>query len=165
MYSGNGNDVCAVLFVEVVKVGCVLEVVCVTFAAFNYIVRNDIIRENIDFQRDVFFCEDFLYFSEYLGVRCGRCGNLYLCAGKRSVVNGRIVAVCEIINRAYNGAVIFVCYEIGNLLAFESRFECLYLGSVLVAFFNGKNVCVFAVRTFDSKGILCGIEACGNCVV
>lgn len=71
MYSGNGNDVCAVLFVEVVKVGCVLEVVCVTFAAFNYIVRNDIIRENIDFQRDVFFCEDFLYFSEYLGVRCG----------------------------------------------------------------------------------------------
>ena len=71
MNSGNGNDVCAVFLVEVVKIGCVLEVVCVTFAAFNDVVRNDVIRENLYVKRDVLLGKNLLYFFKNFCMRSG----------------------------------------------------------------------------------------------
>ena len=37
------------------------------------------------------------------------------------------------------------CDKISNLLAFKGCFERLYFGSILVAFLDGKNVCVCGV--------------------
>ena len=52
MDNSNGNYVCAVLLVEVIKVRSMLEVVCVDFTGLNNIVRLNEIRELYNVKSD-----------------------------------------------------------------------------------------------------------------
>ncbi len=68
---------CAVLIVEVVEVGFVLEVVSVDFAAFYNVVRLNIVGKLFDIECYVFLCKNFFCNSKNLGMRCGRSSNSY----------------------------------------------------------------------------------------
>ena len=142
---GNRNDVRAVVFVEIIKVGGVLEVVCVAFAAFDNVVRDNVIGKGFDFKRDVLFGKNFLCFFKNFRVGSGRSGDCDFRSGKGSLVNRGVKSVCGIVNCVYDGAGIFLCNESRNLLAFESRLESLCVRGAFVAFFDGKNICVFTV--------------------
>ena len=57
--------------IEILKVGEVLEVVCVNRAVVNDVVRHDVVVIFLNIQRDVACREDFLRNGKNLGVRRG----------------------------------------------------------------------------------------------
>ena len=58
MYFQYRNDMCAVLFVEVIQIRNVLEVVCINFSGIYDCVRNNIVIVFLDIQSDALFCQD-----------------------------------------------------------------------------------------------------------
>ncbi len=75
MYSGDRHDLCAVLLVEVLKVGKVLEVVCIDLTTVNDLVGLDVIGELLNVKGDVLLGKYLSCNSQNLGVRCRRSGN------------------------------------------------------------------------------------------
>ena len=65
----------AVLRVEILEVGDVLEVVCVQIARFELKVRLNVIVKDDDFKVDAFFGENRLGRFENLGMRGGGCAD------------------------------------------------------------------------------------------
>ena len=61
------------VLVEVLHIRSVLEVVGVEIAAFNVLVRENVIGVFLDFEGVTLCCEVFLYKVENLGVRSRRC--------------------------------------------------------------------------------------------
>ena len=94
----NGDDVRAVLLVEIVEVRLVLEEVCVDLAGLNNIVGLDIIFELFDVKGDALSGKDLLGNGEDLGVRCGGCSDGYGLTLECVVVDGGIVAVTGVRN-------------------------------------------------------------------
>ena len=155
----------AVLSIEVVKVRNVLEVVGVDLAAVNHVVGLDIVGEFEDLKSDAFFGKDLLGNCKDLSVRCGGSGNAYLLTLECVVVNGGVEAVAGILNHADDCAFILAVDKVGDLLALESGLERLYLGCILVAFLNSKDVAVGGSGVFDKERILNGVEVCGYSIV
>ena len=74
MNIGDCNEVGSVFSVEVFKVGDVLEVVSIFFAAFNNVVGNDIVGVFLYNEFDIFFCKDFFCnFKDFSVGSGGRC--------------------------------------------------------------------------------------------
>ena len=69
------HKVRALLFIEVLKIGDVLEVVRVKFAALDDVVRLHVVLELLDLQRPALGLEDGLGLREDLGVRRGAGGD------------------------------------------------------------------------------------------
>ena len=67
----DGNDVSTVLGVEIIKIGGVLEIVCVNLAAVNNLVGDDVVGVLFDIESDVLLCKNILCYLEYLGVGSG----------------------------------------------------------------------------------------------
>ena len=147
----------AVLGVEVVKVGDVLEVVCVDLAALNDVVGLDIVGVLDDFEGDVLLGEDVLCYLEYLGVRRGGGCDGDGLAAECCVVNAGIEAVARVFNDAHDGAAVGFGDEVCDLLALESRLEGLDLVAVFVAFLDCEDVAVCRGGAFDREGILNGV--------
>lgn len=116
---------CALLGVEVIEVGRVLEVVCQNGAVFNDVVGNDVIVVGLDVEGDVLLCEDLLCDLKDLCVRSGGCCNGDGGACESCVVNAAVVAVGEVIYGGNYAAVVLLADEVCYLLAFESCLECL----------------------------------------
>ena len=165
MDSRNRNNVCSVLLVEIVKIGLVLEIVGVKLAAVNNIVRLNIIVKFLDFQLNILFGKNFLCNGKYLSVRSRRSGDGYRLTLELIVINRGVETVRRVLNRAYNGAVIFCLYKINNLLAFESSFKSLYFIGIFIALLNCKNIAVCRGRTLYCKRIVNGIKLCGYSIV
>lgn len=121
----HGDDVGALLSVEVVEVGGVLEVVCQNSAVFNDVVGNDVVAVGLDIKGDVLLGEDLLCDLEDLRVRSyGRCdGNGSACEG--CVINGAVKAVGGVIDYGDYASVVLFCNEVCYLLALESALSAL----------------------------------------
>ena len=87
----------ALLSVEVIEVGRVLEVVCQNGAVFNDVVGNDVIVVGLDVEGDVLLCEDLLCDLKDLCVRSGGCCNGDGGACESCIVNAAVEAVGEVI--------------------------------------------------------------------
>lgn len=92
MDGSHGDDVGALLGVEVIEVGGVLEVVCQNGAVFNDVVGNDVIVVGLDIEGDVLLCEDLLCDLKDLCVRSGGCCDGDGGACESCVVNAAVVA-------------------------------------------------------------------------
>lgn len=156
---------CALLGVEVIEVGRVLEVVCQNGAVFNDVVGNDVIVVGLDVEGDVLLCEDLLCDLKDLCVRSGGCCNGDGGACESCVVNAAVEAVGEVIYGGNYAAVVLLVDEVCYLLAFESCLECLDCVGVFVAFLDCEDVAVCRGGAFLEQGVLNGVEACVYCIV
>lgn len=95
----NGDEVRAVLGVEVIQIRNVLEVVGVNLAALHDVVRLDVVGELLDVEGDVLRGQDLLGDGEDLGVRGGRCGDGDGRAGEGVVVDGVVIAIARVLPR------------------------------------------------------------------
>ena len=96
----------AVLLVEIVKVGGVLEVVCVNLSVLGNDIRPNVVGEFDDFKCDFLLGEDVLCNCKDLGVRCGGSGNLYRLTLERVVIDGAVKAVSGVLNGADDRTVV-----------------------------------------------------------
>ena len=142
MDSCNRYDVCSVLCVEIVKVRNVLEVVCIDFAAFYYIVRLYVVGVLFNCKGDVFFCKDFLGYCQNFSVWCRGSCNCNFSSLKCSVVNIRVKSVSWVANCAYNCSAVGGIDEVCNLFALKGCYESFNFRFVFVSFFNSQNIAV-----------------------
>ena len=131
-------EVRAVLGIEVVQIRNVLEVVGIDFAAFDDVVRYDVIGVLDDLQRDTLLSENLLRNLQNLGVRSG--GSRYLDGRSLQgrIVNGSIEPIGRRIHDAHNGACILFFDERLDRIARQRRYQSENLRIVLVALFYGK---------------------------
>ena len=150
----------ALLGIEVIEVGGVLEVVCQNGAVFNDVVGNDVIVVGLNIEGDVLLCEDLLCDLKDLCVRSGGCCDGDSGACESCVVNAAVVAVGEVIYGGNYAAVVLLADEVCYLLAFESCFECLDCVGVFVAFLDCEDVAVCRGGAFLEQGGLRLLHSC-----
>ena len=89
----SGDNLGAVLGVEVVQVGLMLEVVGVNFAAVNNQVGLDVVVELLDHEGDVLSSQDVLGDGQDLSMGRGGSSHGDGGAGQSGVIDGSVVAI------------------------------------------------------------------------
>ena len=95
MDAGHAYQMGAVLFIEVVQVGDVLEVVGVQLALFQRGVGDDIVVEFHDLQIVAFVSQNLLDNFQNLGVGCGGCADLDGLIVGRTAAGGQGQGQCQ----------------------------------------------------------------------
>ena len=130
----------ALLSIEVVEVGGMLEVVCIAGAVLNNGIGNYIVVEHLNFKGDILLGEDMLCDLKNLCVRSGGGCNGNGSALQSCVVNAAVEAVSCAVNGGNNAAFILLVNEICDLLALKSCLESLYRVGSYSAGLYGENV-------------------------
>ena len=115
----------ALLGVEVIEVGRVLEVVCQNGAVFNDVVGNDVIVVGLDVEGDVLLCEDLLCDLKDLCVRSGGCCNGDGGACESCIVNAAVEAVGEVVYGGNYAALYFSLMKSATCLLSRAALSAL----------------------------------------
>ena len=155
----SGDNLGAVLGVEVVQVGLMLEVVGVNFAAVNNQVGLDVVVEFLHFEGDVLGSQDVLGNGQDLGMGGGRSSHGDGGAGQSGVIDSGVIAIAGFGNDGHDSAGVLIGDEISNLLAAQRGNQSQGSRSGLVAFLDAQDVAVGGEGAFDQQGISNGVQA------
>ena len=148
----------AVLGIEVLQIGQVLEVVGVHGTVVNHSVGNNIVVVDLDVQGDVLGGQDLLGDLQDLGVGRGGSGHGDGLTLQSVIVNGSVIAVGGVLHNGDNGAGILLSDEVGHLLALQSGLQSQRLGRSLVALLHGQDVGVSGGAALDQQGVVHGVQ-------
>ena len=149
----------AVLVIEVLQIGQVLEVVGVHGAVLHHGVGHNVVIEDLNVQGDVLGSQDLLGDLQDLGVGRGGSGHGDGLALQSVVVHGGVIAVSGVLHHGNHGAGVLLSDEVGDLLALQGGFQGQDLGGGLVALLDGQNVGVGGGAALDQQGVIHGVQA------
>ena len=148
----------AVLGVEVLQIGQVLEVVGVHGAVLHHGVGHNVVIVDLNVQGDVLGGQDLLGDLQDLGVGRGGSGHGDGLALQSVVVHGGVIAVGGVLHNGDNGAGILLGDEVSHLLALQSGLQRHHLRG-LVALLHRQNVGVSGGAALDQQGVVHGVQA------
>ena len=148
----------AVLGVEVLQIGQVLEVVGVHGAVIHHGVGYHVVVVALDIQCDVLGGQDLLGDFQDLGVGRGGGGDGDGLSLQSLVVHGGVIAVGGVLHHGYHGAGVLLCDVVSHLLALQSGLQGQDLGLVLVALLHRQNVGVSGGAALDEQGVVDGVQ-------
>ena len=163
--AGDGDQVGAVLRVEVVQVGLVLEVVGVHRAVLDHVVGDDVVVKFLDVQGDALGLQDGHADLQHFAVGGGGGGAAHGLAGQGVVVHFGVVAVGGVLHHRHHRAAVLLQHKVLHLLAFQRGGQGLDAGVVFVALFADQHVDVAGGAVLHGQGLGHGVQPGGDGVV
>ena len=149
----------AVLGIEVLQIGQVLEVVGGDGAVIDDGIGHNVVIVDLDVQGDVLGGQDLLGDLQDLGMGRGRSGHGDGLALQSVVVHGGVIAVGGVLHHGDHRAGVPLSDEVGHLLALQSGLQSQGLGGGLVALLDGQDVGVSGGAALDQQGVIHGVQA------
>ena len=155
----------ALLLIEVVQVGLMLEVVGVALAILNDGVGDHIVIVLLDVQRNALVGQDLLADLQDLAVGSGGGSAADSLTVQCVVIDGRIIAVGGVFHNRDHSAAVALGHKVLDLLALQGSDQSLDLGLLLIAFLADQNVDVGRGAILHGQSVGHGVQTGGDGVV